>query len=213
MLFKELFHGHDTFTEENDNYTVFFNRNFPNDEYYNFITINNDIEDFDLYEIIQKEQEMKPLRIITKNQHGNELLEVLNFELEHYSIYEAKRINKTKQHSYLISEISDLKAYQSYRDSYTDPTIEAKYLKAKKNHIITISDQDKILGSMIIHERKGFIEIDDLYVLDEYRKQGLASKLIEFAFTYGLPVRTISDQDEVFKDFRKVESITIATKY
>lgn len=213
MIFKELFHGHDTFREEHDTYTVFFNKDFPNDEYYNFITIDKNIDDFDLFEIIQKEHELRPMRIITKTQNSNQLLESLNFELEYYSIYEAKKIKKSKSHSYFITEIFDLKNYQAYRDSYTDTKIESKYLKSKKNHIITLSENDKILASMILHERKDFIEIDDLYVLEDYRKMGIATNLIEFAFSYELPVRTISDQEELFKEFRKIESIVIATKY
>lgn len=210
MIFKTLFHGHDTFTEEHSTYTIYFNKDFPDDEHYNFITLDQPIEDIDLFDIIQAEDKIH--RYISTNNQSNQLFKSLNFEIEHYAIYEAKKISKQHEIPYAIEEIDDLKNYQEYRNSYTHPLIEQKYLKAKKNHIIVVRDQDKIIGSMILHERKDFVEIDDLYVLKEYRNQKVASSLINFAFHYQLPVRIITDVEGILKGFRKLESITVATK-
>lgn len=210
MIYTELFHGHDTHTEDHQNHTVFFNKDFPEDEYYNFLAITKTLEDIDLFEIIHEEN---PKRIVLKNRHNQDLLESLNYSLEDFYLYEvAKTLPKAKKFNYIIKEADNLKAYQNYRDSYTDPKIEEKYFKAKKNRIILVLDGEEIIASMILNLAKDWVEIHDLYVLESYRNQSVASNLIRFAQEYNPRVRTLVEENYLPKEFRLIESLTEAYK-
>lgn len=214
MYFKDLFHGHDTHTEDHETHTVYFNKDFPNDEYYNFITLNKSIDDYDLFTIIQTEQDQIPLRFVTKQTNTADLFTSLNFEIEQYTIYQSKApIHAKKIDQLEIIEINSLHNYQSYRQSYTDQRIEEKYLKSKKSHIIVAQIDEEIVGSMILHERKDFLEIDDLFVLESHRNQGIAQSLLAYARAINPVLRTITDGDHLPASFKALETIIIATRY
>ena len=214
MYFKDLFHGHDTHTEEHETHTIYFNKDFPKDEYYNFITLNKSMDDYDLFTIIQTEQEYSPLRFITKQTSTSDLFTSLNFEVEEYTIYQSKApIHAKKIDNLEIKEINTLQKFQSYRDSYTDQRIEEKYLKSKRNHTIVAEIENEIVGSMILHEHKDFLEIDDLFVLESHRSQGIAQNLLAYARDINPVLRTITDGDHLPASFKALETIIIATRY
>lgn len=109
----------------------------------------------------------------------------------------------------MIKENNDINLINSFLKKFDTKTDENPYRK-----YITYDDKALLVYSEI-YDR---LEIDYIYVLEEYRNEGIASKLLEYLFSkynYSCSLEVRCDNDNAIKLYKKFdfEIITIRKNY
>lgn len=202
IKYKDLFHGPFTNEKNEESYRSFFNTGLKNDLEANFILIQKDIDDFDLFELIQEESDAAKdskqdfLHIVYENNLENlNLLESLRFDIEWIEMYKFKKEKikeykeKEKENEAIktvqICELSSdnlkvfLKSFDEETKDYQDMMAHKMFslLKNRKTKTFFIKVENEIIAKITVIEKTNFIEIQNFEVEKKHRNQGLGRLL------------------------------------
>ena len=232
LNYLDLHHGIGTTISGQD----VFNHRFPAYHDMNFTYLNDEIDDFDLFHLINEEKESnrnhkKDFVSFILPAHASDhydLFDTLNFNIEECEIMSLSTKNfkaSEMDGDYIISllteedfeawmdlmfdgaEDSSIPFHKQKRDLYT------LTFKQKGHDIYIAKDNDKIIGTLVMHRHKEFYELDDFFVLDEYQKKGIGSALQAFAFKDIDEVVLVSDANSPANEIYKRQGYKTITSF
>ncbi|MGX7111571.1 GNAT family N-acetyltransferase [Gemella cuniculi] len=162
---------------EDIDYYIAACRNFFKDKGVNFIHIAS----------VENTALSKKLKKYLKKENYNEI----NLDLYHLAVEDFMEQEKSNYKIEFLQRV-DFSKYLSFQyridlessnNEWANHNQELLYEDIRSENIkqLIIKDDDKIIGTVNIIEKDDFFEIDNLYVDEKYRKQGIASHLISFA--------------------------------
>ena len=195
IKYESLFHGPFTNKQKEEFYSIFHNQELKHDLDSNFILIEEDIDDFDLFELIHEESNAAKdsnqdfLHLVYENNLENlSLLESLRFEIEWIQMYKLKKENqfvKKTSETHIVT-LLDKDNLNSFLKSFEDESKEYQNMMAKKmfnliknKHTKTffIQENSDIIGKITSINNREFIEIQNFEIKEEKQNQGLGRLL------------------------------------
>lgn len=181
-----------------------FNHRFSTYHDFNFTYLKDDIDDYDLFHLIQEERESnrnhkKDFVTFILPAYASDrydLFDTLNFTIEareilHLQTKHFKPSPMAKPYTIKVLEEDDLQQWIDFNFDFKEPEdtpFEKQKLdllnqefKQKNIQIIIAKDGDKIIASLTVIIKKQFIEFDAFYTLEDYQQQGIGSAMQAFA--------------------------------
>jgi GNAT superfamily N-acetyltransferase len=107
----------------------------------------------------------------------------------------------------LLINLLNLEFEKEFNQTYTEQFIRQKWSGIQVFYIITNFEQDKLIGSIAIDNKNHFPCISNLYILSEYRNQGYATYLLDYANKYikslGFEQSRLWCKDELLEFYKK----------
>lgn len=218
IKYQSLFHGPFTNQQKEEFHTIFFNQELKQDLDANFILIEKDIDDFELFEIIQEETNTAKdanqdfLHIVYENNLDNlSLLESLRFDIEWIDMYKLKKENqlvKKTSNTHIVTLLDKenlsffLKSFENETKEYQNMMSKKMFNLQKNKNIKTffIQENNEVIGKITSIQNKDFIEIQNFEIKEDKQNQGLGHFLHD---------HVLNDKDTLLLCFRDSEATLI----
>ena len=207
IKYKDLFHGPFTNEKREEFYRTFFNSSLKNDLDANFILIEDDMEDFDFFELIQEETETAKnskqnfLHIVYENMLDNlSLLESLRFDIEWIELYKLdKKTSEDKKNlekqnriesyeNHQITKLSSdnlkffLECFSNEPKEYQENMAQKMFsmIKNKQTKTFFIQEDGLVIAKISVIQKNEFVEIQNFEVKESHQNQGLGKLLHDY---------------------------------
>lgn len=122
-----------------------------------------------------------------------------------FNIIPFEKVNKNLRT--LLIELLNIEFEKEFNQTYNEQFIRQKWTGVQVFYIITNREQDKLIGSIAIDNKNYFPCISNLYILLEYRNQGYATFLLNYANKYikslGLNLSRLQCNDRMLEFYEK----------
>ena len=195
IKYESLFHGPFTNKQKEESHSIFYNQELKQDLDANFILIEKDIDDFDLFELIHEESNAAKdsnqdfIHLVYENKLENlSLLESLRFEIEWIDLYKLKKENQFVKKTSDTHKVIQLNKenLSLFLKSFKDESLEYQnmigkkmfnLLKNKNAKTLFIQENDELIGKITSISNKEFVEIQNFEINVNKRNQGLGRLL------------------------------------